>query len=78
MAELVEERTVAVVGVPGQTLDRYRRLLGYIEVDGVDVGAILIEEGLAIARYDSRDGYPAHPREDEYHRLDAASPDRCG
>jgi endonuclease YncB( thermonuclease family) len=77
MAELVEGRTVAIVGTPGQTLDRYRRHLGYVEVEGTDVGAALIEEGHAVARYDSRDGYPAHPREDRYRRLDEAAPDRC-
>ena len=31
--------------------------------------------GWAIARYDSRDGYGAHPREAEYIAADAAAPD---
>jgi endonuclease YncB( thermonuclease family) len=78
MGQLVDGRTVSLIGAPGQTLDRYRRTLGYVEVGGVDVGAVLIREGLARARYDSRDGYPGHPREAEYRDLDASTPDPCG
>ena len=37
----------------------------------------MIQEGLAVARYDSRDGYGTHPREAAYVAADAASPDRC-
>lgn len=49
-----------------QDEDRYGRKLRYVEVNGEDVGLELLEEGLAVARYDSRDGYPAHPREEAY------------
>ena len=35
----------------------------------------LIEDGWAIARYDSRDGYGTHPREQQYVSADAASDD---
>jgi hypothetical protein len=45
-----------------------------VDVDGIDAGLALIEEGLAVARYDSRDGYGAHPREDTYVEVDAATP----
>jgi len=46
--------------------DKYDRLLRYIEVEGIDVGLNLISNGFAIARYDSRDGYGPHDRENEY------------
>jgi endonuclease YncB( thermonuclease family) len=46
--------------------DRYGRLLRYVDIGDVDVGLRLIREGLAIARYDSRDGYGFHPREPRY------------
>ena len=36
-----------------------------------EAGLRLIEQGLAIARYDSRDGYGRHPREDRYVRADS-------
>lgn len=49
-----------------QDKDRYGRELRYVEVNGEDVGLELLEEGLAVARYDSRDGYPRHPREEAY------------
>ena len=45
----------------------------YIEVDGFDVGLVLINEGLAIARFDSRDGFGTHNREAAYVRADDAS-----
>ena len=43
-------------------------------VDGMlDVGADLVAEGYAVARYDSRDGYGPHEREAAYVSLDEAS-----
>ena len=53
--------------------DKYGRLLRYVEVSGVDAGLQLITEGLAIARYDSRDGYGKHDREDQYIKADNES-----
>lgn len=54
--------------------DRYGRLLRYIDTaQGVDVGSSLLTAGLAVARYDSTDGYPAHPREADYHATQVAS-----
>jgi hypothetical protein len=50
-----------------------RRLLRYVETATYDAGRVLINEGLAIARDDSRDGYDAHPREAAYVAADAAS-----
>jgi endonuclease YncB( thermonuclease family) len=54
--------------------DRYGRLLRYVDVGGVDAGLRQIRSGLAIARYDSRDGYGFHPREPRYIVADSATP----
>ena len=58
-------------------LDSYDRLLRYVEVGSRDTEAVLLRGGLAVARYDGRDGYDWHPREDWYHWLDDKSPDVC-
>jgi endonuclease YncB( thermonuclease family) len=55
-------------------VDRYGRLLRYVDVNGVDAGLRLIKQGYAVARYDSRDGYGRHTREAAYVRADIASP----
>ena len=55
-------------------VDRYGRLLRYVDVNGVDAGLRQIKQGFAVARYDSRDGYGTHARETAYVRADAASP----
>lgn len=58
--------------------DRYGRLLRYVNVGQLDAGLRLIQNGLAIARYDSRDGYGFHPREPRYIAADQANPNiRC-
>lgn len=52
--------------------DRYGRILAYVRTrDSRDVGTVMLRRGLAVARYDSRDGYPWHPLEKRYRRLDA-------
>ncbi len=59
--------------------DRYNRLLRYVLAgDGTDLGLMQIEAGNAIARYDSRDGYPKHPNEARYReaQIATAGPDR--
>lgn len=54
--------------------DRYGRVLAYVTTnEGWDVGTAMLRSGLAIARYDSRDGYDWHPKERKYHRLDASN-----
>lgn len=54
--------------------DKYDRLLRYVvTADGRDLGMLQVEAGHAIARYDSRDGYPAHPLEDAYHAAQIAT-----
>ena len=54
--------------------DQYGRILRYVGTDeGVDVGLTLLTAGLAVARYDSTDGYPGHPRESDYHAAQVAT-----
>lgn len=54
--------------------DRYGRLIRYVTTSaGADVGLAQLEAGHAVARYDSQDGYPAHPREANYHAAQLAS-----
>lgn len=59
---------------PVDDTDRYGRLLRYVDVGETDVGLHLIRLGLAVARYDSRDGYDPHPREVRYVAADRESP----
>lgn len=54
--------------------DRYGRLIRYVYTPtGLDVGFTQLESGQAIARYDSRDGYPKHPFEADYHAAQIAT-----
>lgn len=66
--------TLSTAGSGKDDRDRYDRILRYVDAGGVDVGLALIQQGLAIARYDSRDGYGAHPRERAYVAADEAAP----
>lgn len=59
--------------VSDEDRDRYGRLLRYVDVGAKDAGLRLIQNGYAIARYDSRDGYGYHPREGTYIRADRAA-----
>lgn len=62
-----------------ETKDHYGRLLRYVRNrNGKDLGAFLIRRGLAVARYDSRDGYGWHRLQRKYHRLDARQRNVCG
>lgn len=78
LRQLVEGKAVTLVPGARQDRDRYGRLLRYVEVDGLDVDLTMIREGHATARYDSRDGYGRHPREDAYVAADASSPPTPG
>jgi hypothetical protein len=52
--------------------DRYGRILAYAKTrDGRDIGTVMLRRGLAVARYDSRDGYAWHPRQGMYRTLDS-------
>ena len=79
------QRLQALVAGKGVTLtpgarddvDKYGRLLRYLDVAGTDAGYTLVQEGLAIARYDSRDGYGRHARQDLYVAADSVSASVC-
>lgn len=73
LAELTLGKRVTLE-TPVRDRDKYDRLLRYVDIGTVDAGMRLIKRGLAIARYDSRDGYERHARQPSYVRADAASP----
>lgn len=73
MADLVLRKKV-VLTISDEHTDRYGRLLRYVNVGDIDAGLNQIRSGFAIARYDSRDGYGRHPREDLYIRADKRTP----
>ena len=67
--------SLTLVAVPGRDdVDRYGRLLRYVRAGGQDAGLHMIDTGWAIARYDGRDGYGAHPLQADYIALDDARP----
>lgn len=69
LADLIEGG-VRLVNRSGR--DHYGRILASVETKkGWDAGTAILRAGLAIARYDSRDGYDWHPKERKYHRIDA-------
>jgi endonuclease YncB( thermonuclease family) len=78
LADLVLHRDITLTPGARDDRDRYDRLLRYLDLGDTDAGLSLIRQGLAIARYDSRDGHGRHPREDAYVAADAASEHVCG
>lgn len=61
---------VRLVNVSGR--DKYGRTLAYVRTrDGRDVGSVMLRKGLAVARYDSLDGYGWHPKQRKYRALDS-------
>jgi endonuclease YncB( thermonuclease family) len=72
LSRLVAGKQVRL-GRSDEDRDRYGRLLRYVDVGSTDAGLRQIQGGLAIARYDSRDGYGFHPREPRYVAADKAS-----
>jgi len=72
LARLVLGKRVRLA-MSDEDTDRYGRLLRYVDIGRVDAGLAQIEQGYAVARYDSRDGYGFHPREPSYVRADRAS-----
>jgi endonuclease YncB( thermonuclease family) len=71
--ELIDGKTLTLTPGAQQDSDRYGRLLRYVDVGDDDAGLDQISSGFASARYDSTDGYGAHPREDLYHRVEDAT-----
>ncbi len=84
LAEILTLDTVWLTeGGDGEDRDHYGRLLRYVtdgspQAVGFDAGRTMLEDGYAVARYDSRDGYGRHWLEDEYIAADAASPQVVG
>ncbi len=79
--ELVGSGSFALVsgGTEDET-DGYGRLLRYVELKGTDVGLTLIEQGLALAAYDSVDTKAKvgpHDRENEYRVADKTTKRLC-
>ena len=74
MAGLVTGFTITLLPGARDDVDRYGRLLRYVEANGIDVNLAMIESGRAIARYDGRDGYGEHPRRAAYVAADEATP----
>jgi len=79
--ELVGSDSFALVsgGTEDET-DGYGRLLRYVELKGTDVGLTLIEQGLALAAYDSFDTEAKvgpHNRENEYRVADKTTKRLC-
>ena len=77
LADHVLGQAVVLVAGARDDRDSYDRLLRYVDraTDGLDGGRSLLDEGLAVTRYDSRDGYGAHLRQDPYMAADAAAAD---
>ncbi len=78
LARMALGQDVTLVAGARDDRDQYGRILRYVDVEGIDAGLELIRGGFAIARYDSRDGYGRHPREDVYVAADLASLPICG
>ncbi len=77
---VVQGQPVRLTSGARDDVDGYGRLLRYVDsAGGVDAGLQMINQGWAIARYDSRDGYGRHAREASYVAADAVSPAKgCG
>jgi endonuclease YncB( thermonuclease family) len=78
LQDLVQGRKVTLVNPASvQDKDKYERLLRYVDLAGRDAGHDLLRRGLAVARYDSRDGYDHHPRQAKYRSADRAVSSVC-
>ena len=78
MRDLVAGKAVVLTAGARDDVDKYGRLLRYVDLpDGTDTGLAQIEGGFAIARYDSRDGYGHHDREQQYVAADTGAAAPC-
>lgn len=77
LTALVLHQQVDLVAGARDDRDRYGRILRYVDVGSTDPGLSLIQQGYAIARYDSRDGYGHHRRQDAYIAADTATTHYC-
>ena len=79
LSRLVQGKTVKLTAGARDDVDHYGRLLRYVDLpDGTDAGLAQIAGGFAIARYDGRDGYGYHARQEVYVSTDATTPAVCG
>lgn len=77
-AELIEGGVILEFPEGRETEDKYGRTLAYVRTPATDdLGATLIREGYANARYDSRDGFESHRREELYRELSRNAEHRC-
>jgi micrococcal nuclease len=74
LTQLLAGQNISLVPGARDDIDKYGRLLRYVDVNGADIDLRMIESGRAIARYDGRDGYGKHTRQDAYVRADDVSP----
>jgi hypothetical protein len=75
---MVYGKAVILTAGARDDVDQYGRLLRYVDLpDGTDAGLAQITAGLAIARYDSRDGYGHHPRQETYIAADTGAAAPC-
>jgi endonuclease YncB( thermonuclease family) len=80
MTAIALNQTVTLpLGGDGEDLDKHGRSLRYVDLDNTatDAGFTLIQQGHAVARYDSRDGYGQHTRENAYIAADALTPNHA-
>lgn len=77
LTNLIEGKEVTLESGGASDVDKYGRLLRYVNVNGKDLGTTMIEAGLAIARYDGLDGYEEHPKQNDYRKLDMMVPNLC-
>jgi endonuclease YncB( thermonuclease family) len=78
MRNMVYGKAVILTAGARDDIDKYGRLLRYVDLpDGTDTGLAQITGGFAVARYDTRDGYGHHPREEEYVAADTGAAANC-
>jgi endonuclease YncB( thermonuclease family) len=74
LTQLIAGQNITLVPGARDDVDKYGRLLRYVEANGLDMNLKMIESGRAIARYDGRDGYGVHARQDAYVAADDLTP----
>ncbi len=78
LRNLVYGKAVVLSAGARDDTDKYGRLLRYVDrPDGTDAGLAQIVGGFAIARYDSRDGYGHHARQEQYVAADTGAAAHC-
>jgi len=78
MRNMVYGKAVILTAGARDDVDKYGRLLRYVDLpDGTDTGLAQITGGYAVARYDSRDGYGHHDRQEQYVAADTGAAFAC-